>query len=117
MRHKYFLDWPHKHLKVNGTQPHWSKKAAAKKKAKADSYHLALASGLGKIDAELVTVNLTFYPPSRRHFDADNLVASHKSAIDGLSMAIGIDDSKFRVSGEMAGTIEKNGLVKVELEW
>ena len=114
--HKLFLPWPDKKLSPNA-RVHWAPLSKAKKKAKSDSYHLALQSGLGKIDAESVTVKLTFYPPSRRHFDADNLLASHKAAIDGLSLAIGVDDSRFKVSGEMAGTIEKNGMVRVELEW
>lgn len=114
--HIVHLPWPDKTLSPNA-RPHWAALAKAKKKAKNDAYYLSLQSGLGKIDAERVAVTLTFYPPSRRAYDADNLSAQHKAALDGLSMAIGVDDSKFQITPRMAGTIEKRGLVKIELEW
>lgn len=113
---KFFLPWPDKTLSPN-SRPHWAKLSKAKKKAKHDAYYLALEAGLGRIEADTVAVNLTFYPPDRRPRDGDNLLASHKAALDGISQALGVDDSKFRVSFGMAGAIEKNGMVKVELDW
>ena len=114
--HKFFLPWPDKKLSPNA-RVHWAPLSKAKKKAKSDAFYLALESGLGKIEAQTVAVTLTFYPPSRRHYDADNLLAQHKAALDGLALAIGVDDSKFQVTPRMAGAIEKNGVVKIELEW
>lgn len=113
---KFFLPWPNKTLSPN-SRVHWSALAKAKKKAKSDAYYLALEAGLGKIEADTVSVKLTFYPPSKRRYDSDNLLAQHKGAIDGISQAIGIDDSKFQITFGMAGVIEKNGMVKVELSW
>lgn len=116
MQAKFFLGWPDKKLSPNA-RVHWATLSKAKKKAKQDAYYLALEAGLGKLDADRLDVKLTFYPPSRRRYDADNLLASHKAALDGISMATGIDDSKFQITFGMAGAIEKHGLVKVELDW
>lgn len=96
---------------------HWAKLAKAKKKARQLGYYVALASGLGKIDADKITVRYSFYPPSRRTYDKDNLIASMKAAQDGIAQAIGIDDGKWETDHELKGTIEKNGMVKIELEW
>lgn len=113
---KFFLPWPDKKLSPNA-RVHWATLSKAKKKAKQDAYYLALESGLSKIEAEGIAVKLTFYPPSRRKFDGDNLLASHKAALDGLSLAVGVDDRNFRISFEVAGKIEKNGMVKIDLTW
>lgn len=40
---------------------------------------------------------LDFYPPDKRRRDVDNLLASLKSALDGICDAWGIDDSRFRM--------------------
>lgn len=111
-----FLPWPDKKLSPNG-RFHWSKIARAKKAAKRTAHYLVLEAGIGKINATSVNVKLSFYPPSKRHYDADNLIASHKAALDGISDAIGVDDSKFIISATPHGPVEKNGMVKVELEW
>lgn len=111
-----FLPWPDKRLSPNGRY-HWSKIARAKKAAKRTAHYLVLEAGIRKINATSVNVKLSFYPPSKRHYDADNLIASHKAALDGISDAIGVDDSKFIISATPHGPVEKNGMVKVELEW
>lgn len=111
-----FLPWPAKALSPNGRY-HWSKIARAKKAAKRTAHCLVLEAGIGKINATSVIVKLSFYPPSKRHYDADNLIASHKAALDGISDAIGVDDSKFIISATPHGPVQKLGMVKVELEW
>ena len=77
---------------------HWAKKARAAKRY--------------KISAELVTemaikeqgypeglgefmIHPIFYFPVRRRRDRDNLLASLKSAFDGVAQAMDIDDSQF----------------------
>jgi crossover junction endodeoxyribonuclease RusA len=59
-------------------------------------------------------VQLTFYPPNRRARDADNCLAAMKSGLDGLADVLGVDDSKWRITFEMADTI--GGMVKVEVK-
>jgi len=113
---QFFLPWPDKRLSPNA-RVHWGALATAKKKAKHEAYYLALEAGLGKIDVEALNVRYVFYPPSRRAYDQDNIIASLKAAADGISMAIGVDDSKWNVAIANAGAIEKGGMIKVELQW
>jgi crossover junction endodeoxyribonuclease RusA len=111
-----FLPWPDKRLSPNA-RVHWSSLARAKKSAKRAAYYTTLEAGIGKIEAESINVTLSFYPPSNRGFDADNLISAHKAALDGVALAIGVNDKIFNVSGACHGPIQKNGMVKVSLEW
>lgn len=111
-----FLPWPDRTLSPNGRH-HWSKVARAKKSARRLAYYTVLEAGLGRIDAKSITVRYCFYPPSKRRYDMDNLIASMKAAGDGIADAIGIDDSRWLLQIAPRGPIEKNGMVKVELEW
>ena len=111
-----FLPWPDKILSPNA-RPHWGALGRAKKKAKADAYYAALAAGLGKIHADEIRVTLSFYPPGAYGYDDDGLSARMKAALDGISQAIGVDDSRFRLGAIVRGPIEKHGMVKVQLEW
>lgn len=116
MKAEFFLTWPDKRLSPNW-RGHWAPKAAATKRAKRDAYFAALEAGVRKTEAEKVSVKLVFYPPDNRPRDADNIMAAHKAAIDGIRDAIGIDDSKFEITFSKAGAIQRNGMVKVTLEW
>ena len=40
-------------------------------------------------------MDVMFYPPDRRSYDRDNLLARIKSGLDGMCDALGIDDSRF----------------------
>ena len=111
-----FFTWPDRKLSPNARH-HWSVIARAKKAAKRTAYYTVLEAGIGKIDAETINVRVSFYPPDRRPRDTDNMIASCKAVFDGLSQAIGIDDSRWNLSISPRGPIEKNGLVKVQLEW
>jgi crossover junction endodeoxyribonuclease RusA len=113
---EFFLDWPVKTLSPNARQ-HWSRVASAKKAAKRNAYYSVLQAGIGKIDAVTITVKLSFFPPDARHRDTDNILSSCKASLDGVSEAIGIDDSRWNLVLEPRGPIEKNGMVKVKLEW
>jgi len=111
-----FLPWPDRRLSPNA-RLHWAALARVKKKAKRDAYYASLAAGLGKIHAESVRVRVAYYPPDQRHRDTDNMVASSKALFDGISEAIGIDDSKWELTIAPRGPIEKAGMVKVTLDW
>lgn len=113
---KIFLPWPDKVLSPNARK-HWTVVAKAKKKAKNDTYYAVLEQGIGKIDADRITVRVSFYPPNRHHYDTDGLVSRMKAGFDAISLAIGIDDSKWNLELAPRGPIEKNGMVKIELEW
>ena len=116
MKAELFLPWPDRRLSPNARH-HWAIVARAKKSAKRTAYYAALDAGIGKIEADSITVRYSFFPPSRRAYDLDNLVASMKAAADGISQAIGIDDSKWNLAVSPRGPVEKAGMVKVEIEW
>lgn len=40
-------------------------------------------------------LDITFHPPCGRKRDLDNMLASIKSGLDGIAVAMGIDDSNF----------------------
>ena len=111
-----FLPWPDKKLSPNGRY-HWGQVARAKKAAKRTAYYTVLEAGIGKIQADEVRITMSFYPPGAYGYDDDGLSARMKAALDGISEAIGIDDSKFRLGEIMRGPIEKAGMVKVTLDW
>lgn len=106
------LPWPPKELSPNMRQ-HFMALARAKKSFRTACAWQAKAQGARSMQAQRLAVNLTFFPPDRRHRDADNCLASMKSGLDGLADVLGVDDSKWRVSFEMAAEI--GGMVKVEV--
>ncbi len=94
------FDWPPKELSPNW-RGHWSKKAKAAKKYRADCYVLALKAGAGKFFAQKevspLSLCFTFMPPDNRRYDYDNLVARMKAGLDGLADALSINDNLFRI--------------------
>jgi crossover junction endodeoxyribonuclease RusA len=116
MNAEFFLPWPDKKLSPNA-RVHWAPLAKAKKSAKRTAYYTVQEAGIGAIDAKSLSVRYVFYPPSRRLYDQDNIIASLKAYADGIAAAIGVDDSKWQISIAPRGPIEKGGMVKVELEW
>jgi crossover junction endodeoxyribonuclease RusA len=65
---------------------------------------------------EPLRITLRVYPPDKRRRDWDNIVASLKSGLDGISDALGIDDSRFRLGIEMLPEIVKGGRVDVVID-
>ena len=106
------LPWPPKELSPNATL-HWAKKAKYKKAYRHTCWALTLeakltADGLGKIP-----ILITFYPPDKRHRDADNMVASIKAGLDGVADALKINDRCFLPT--FIFSEEVKGMVKVQL--
>ena len=116
MQVSFYLPWPDKKMSPNA-RPHWAALARVKKAAKRDAYYLALEAGLEKITAEKVRAKYTYFPPTRHTYDRDNLVGRTKAFQDGVAMALGVDDGKWETTYEIAGTVEKNGMVRIDLEW
>lgn len=111
-----FLPWPDRKLSPNA-RLHWAALARIKRRAKNEAFWLAKEAGVGKIEAETISVRYAIYPPDRRARDQDNIIASLKAYADGIAQAIGIDDSKWNISIAPRGAVERNGMIKVELEW
>ena len=89
------MSWPHADLSPNARK-HWAAVAKRKKAQKHEAISLCMAAGPGKAaGAGQVPVSIEFCPPDNRARDLDNLQASMKAALDGISFYIGANDSRF----------------------
>lgn len=111
------LPWPPKELSPNARQ-HFHAAARAKKAYRSRCRVLGEAQALSSVrnGAQSVLVHLAFFKPDKRHRDWDNMVASMKSGLDGLADAMGVDDSKWRLSFDVPDAVVPSGLVLVTVE-
>ena len=116
---KIVLDWPSPLLSPNARAHHRVvapiKAAARENAAKATwaaanaQVRAAVASGVGRIE-----LTVRFYPPDKRHRDDDNMVASFKSARDGIADGLNVNDRRFRAQYIVADA-EPPGKIEVIL--
>lgn len=109
------LPWPPKELSPNARQ-HWAALARVKKQYRTACWALtkkAMAEAGIDLGAPKSEVHLVFVPPDRRNRDADNMLASMKSGLDGLADALKVDDSTFKVTIDVSDDI--GGMVKVSI--
>lgn len=105
------LYWPGPDLSPNA-RGHWSKLAKAKKKYRHECSWQAFEQKRGQyLPNGPLRLEVTFYRPTRRSYDRDNLLARMKSGLDGVCDALKIDDKRFetvvvRVSDEIGGFVE-----------
>ena len=104
------LPFPTKELSPNARK-HWAQLAKAKAFYRHACSVTAMSQGLKKIDAQGLHLDITFYPPSRRRYDLDNLLASMKSGLDGIADVVGVDDSNWTLT--LRKSSEIGGFVKV----
>jgi crossover junction endodeoxyribonuclease RusA len=83
------LPWPCRDCSPN-SRGHWRKLHAARKRRKNDAF--LLSCGMPKLPNTKHKLTIEFYPPNRRRYDLDNLLASLKGDLDGLCARLGIDD-------------------------
>ena len=112
--HSVELPWPPSELmpnRLNGV--HWAKFRKIKNEYR-DACHW-ICKGLSVEKSERVSLTIIFHPPDRRVRDIDGLLSALKHGLDGMALAIGIDDSKFRPLLIDDGEIIKGGLVRVTI--
>jgi len=107
------LPWPPKELSPNA-RVHWTKKAKAAKAYRLECFILAKAAGITAPEGKILWT-VEFFPPSRRAYDDDNLLARMKSARDGIADALGVDDRRFVTQFSVSETVIKGGLVRVTI--
>ena len=106
--HKVTLPWPNAVLSPNA-RPHWAAKATAAKTARKTAWALTTEAAGRIYKAPAISyLTVTFYPPSNRKRDMDNLIASCKSTFDGMADAMGVDDSTFRCTYSLMDADKKN---------
>ena len=95
------LPWPNAALSPNA-RDRWGQ-IRAKKSAKNYAWGMTKAA-MGPLGITYQSwsgpthVTLTFHPAIDRARDLDNLIASHKAALDGIASALGVDDTTFSLS-------------------
>ena len=103
------LPWPPRALSPNA-RTHWRAKAPIARAYKEACWALTLEAKLAVPDSQKIALWLDFYPPNRRARDDDNMIASFKHGRDGVALALGIDDKRFRcfpfVRDEIGGYIK-----------
>lgn len=86
------LPWPDSRLSPNAREDRRAI-AGIRKAQKDTAFWLAKKAGLSFPHLhEGLHVRVTFNPPDRRRRDLDNMLASVKSALDGIALATGVDD-------------------------
>ena len=105
MEYEVKLPWYSKEVSPN-TRVHWAVESRAKRQHKelANIYTRNAKVKFDK-DKDRAFLNITFCPPSKRRMDLDNCLASCKAYLDGISEAIGIDDSRFSIQMQMSDEI------------
>lgn len=103
--------WFLKELKPNWSG-HYMQKAKAKSIYRSECERITLKELEHQdVDKECKEIHFTFYKPNKRHMDADNMLASMKSGIDGMCDALKINDKQFKrivinVAEEIGGYVE-----------
>lgn len=106
------LPWPPSILSPNKIA-HWAQKAKVKAKVKSDCFYIVKSLGL-KIDhKDNIPLTIYFYPPTRRKYDIDNLLASCKSSLDGVAEALGVNDRRFRPITIDFRDVVENGKIEI----
>jgi Holliday junction resolvase RusA-like endonuclease len=109
---KFDLPWPSKDLSPNA-RLHWAKKAKAVRQARSEAE--IIAKGHCKPLEGRILFVLEFFPPDRRRYDDDGLLARMKSARDGIADALGVDDRRFVTQFSVSDTVVKGGKVSVTI--
>ena len=109
----FTLPWPPRELSPNTRHAHWSQLARAKKRYRSACALHAQVQGARRMEVKRLQVHLRFVPPDRRARDLDNCIASMKAGLDGLADVLGVDDSRWRLSAELAPA--PGGMVVVEV--
>lgn len=80
-----------------------------------------VAAGFRNVAWSRAHLVITFCPPDARRRDMDNMLAAIKSGLDGISEAIGMDDSRFEITIRRGECFRPHGEVRVEfgavLDW
>lgn len=85
------LSWPPRELAPNGRY-HFHAKASAAKLYRNSAMFTALGEGPQIGPERPLSVSVEFCPPDARKRDLDNMLASIKAGLDGISDAYGLND-------------------------
>ena len=76
---------------------HWAATQASKVEARETAWALTRAAKGAWIDpGGLIPLSMVFVAPDGRRRDMDGMLSALKPALDGLALALGVDDVRFR---------------------
>lgn len=104
------LPWPASELSPNA-RVHWSVRSRKAKRLKNECWALTKASGIKIKHDGVIDLHITFRPACRRRQDVDNMLARAKYALDGVALALGVDDSRFRLHLEVGEPVHGGAVV------
>ena len=111
-----FPNWDLSPNKASGRR--WEGLTKAKDEAKQSAYVLTRKT-VGPRDKPLaagdVPLCVTFHAPDKRRRDRDNCLAAAKHQLDGVALALGIDDAQFEPLTVRRGEPVKGGLMVLEI--
>lgn len=85
----------------NARHGHWSGRHKAAKASSRLGWALALEAGARKLAMPPegpILVHLAFHPPHGKRPDVDNAISRCKGHLDGIALALGLDDARFEIS-------------------
>ena len=88
------IPWPDKKLHPN-TRTDRRHTGAIRKRYRSTCWALAKNA---KIDPALHHLDITFFPPDKRKRDLDGMLGAIKYGLDGIAMALGVDDYEWSMS-------------------
>lgn len=108
------LPWPDRALHPNA-RTHWAKRAKLAKEQRGLAKVRAYVAGWHRVEwpEGRLHVWIDAYPPDRRRRDADGLLSSLKSALDGIADAMGVDDRRFVPHPYVKDEVRKPGEVRI----
>ena len=92
------LPFPAPELFPNRVRGHWAKISGTKAKAVADAFavtHQAVHNYRGEALTGDIPLTLTFCPPDKRHRDLDGCLSACKQMLDGVALALKVNDKRF----------------------
>jgi crossover junction endodeoxyribonuclease RusA len=112
------LPWPSSAMSPNA-RGHWTARRKAAEKGRLEGRIVALDAGWRESANTLPDGRwhlwITFYPPTKRLPDDDNMLARFKAYRDGLADALGVDDSRFVSHPYVKEEVRKGGQVVVRI--
>lgn len=90
----------------------WQGALKAKAKARDDAFYVTKrAAGAWRPADGPIPLSIVFCPPDKRKRDWDGMAGAIKYAIDGVALALGVDDARFRPVTIDVGDVGKPGAV------
>ena len=95
---------------------HYQALARLKKAYKHDCWALTKEAGAKAPTEGRIRLHIEWWPRTANAYDQDGAIASMKAGLDGIALALGVDDSRFDLAPVFHMEPVKGGRVAVRLE-